>query len=159
MEPTPFITDLKVTEQAPTKANAVIAGKVIADRFREGGQLLQDVTRLRAVMLACETALADLETEVTDEVEKYGKEGAGILGAKLEKTEAGVKYNYNATPRWVELKAQEDAIAAQRKDLEGRLKALKQPMAFTNMEDGDQYECYPAAKTSKTTYKVTLANQ
>lgn len=143
----------------PSKSNADNLGKAIAADCKNGfANTLETVTRLRAVMLSCEVALAELEPDIISEVTKYGKEGAAILGARIEPMEGGVKYQYAKAgdPKWEALKLAADEAAAALKDRETFLKALKKPMDEIDMETGETAHIVPPPKTSKSTYKVTL---
>jgi hypothetical protein len=75
-------------------------------------------------------------------------------GARIEEMEAGVKYDYSANTEWVELMLEENAIAKKRKALEERLKAIPAGKLLVDEETGETL--IGPAKSSKTTYKVTL---
>ena len=141
----------------PTKSNAQLIGAAIAESCRNGEvNSLETITRLRALILSAQNALDEIEKDSLDDVQRYGKVGAAILGAKIEAVEAGVKYNYTGCPKWLELKSKEDAIATERKGREALLKSLSKPMIETDIDTGETIEVLPAVKTSTTTVKVTL---
>ena len=147
-------------QMLPTKSNAVNLGKAIADDCRTGfAETLPTVAKLKAIMLACETALEELEGDIISEVSKYGKDGTSVLSAiQIQPVEAGTKYNYAASgdPKWKALKEASDNAAKELKDRESFLKALKQPLAETDMETGEVNQLIPPPKTSKSTYKISF---
>lgn len=143
----------------PTKANAETVARQIAADCRNGfTDLLETVTRLRAIIHTCEAALTELDPDILTEVAKYGKAGAEILSARIEPMEAGTKYNYAGTgdKEYAALKAGADVAGAKLKEREKLLRTIKNPIQETDPETGELYEVRPAEKSSKTTYKVTL---
>lgn len=76
-------------------------------------------------------------------------------GAKIEIIEGGVSYDYSLTPEWVELDREEKSIKERKKALEERLKAIPAGKLLVDEETGETL--IGPAKTSTTTYKVTLA--
>jgi hypothetical protein len=153
-------TALFTGQLVPSKDNAVNLGKAIADDCRTGfAETLPTVAKLKAIMLACETALEELDQDIISEVSKYGKDGTSVLSCiRIEPIEACTKYNYAASgdPKWKALKGQVEEAAKALKDRETFLKALKQPLAETDMETGEVNQLIPPPKSSKSTYKVTF---
>lgn len=146
----------------PTKGNAENIGRAIAADCKNGfSNTMETVVRLRAVMLAAETALADLETEILAEVAKYPKGGASILSAKIEPMEGGVKYDYASSgdAKYIAAKATADQLSKELKDREKFLKGLTKPIDEVDMDSGEVCHITPPIKTSKTTYKVTLESK
>lgn len=161
MELTTTATELFTGQILPTKANAETLGRAMAEDCRNGfSDLLETVAKCKAIMLAAETALSELEPEIIDEVAKHGKDGTTVLSSIcIQPIEAGTKYNYASSgdPKWAQLKQVADAAAAELKERETFLKALKKPMDEVDIEgEGEVSHITPPVKTSKTTYKVTF---
>lgn len=160
MELTTTTTALFDGQLLPTKQNAENLGKAIAEDARNGfSDLLETVARMKAIQLAAETALAELEPEILTEVAKHGKDGTSILSSiRIEAMEGGVKYDYAKTgdPKWAELKGKADYAASELKDREKFLKAMSKPMAETDMDTGETVELIPPPKSSKATYKCVF---
>jgi hypothetical protein len=91
---------------------------------------------------------------VKEELAKNSGKVTTGSGARIEEMEAGVKYDYSANTEWVELMLEENAIAKKRKALEERLKAIPAGKLLVDEETGETL--IGPAKSSKTTYKVTL---
>lgn len=112
---------------------------------------------------AAEKALSELASDndiiqvAVTEFEKMQAKAIEVNGAKIEKVETGVRYDYTVCndPEWNALKLQEDEIASKRKARESILKIPRQPQVDT--ATGEISVPYiPAAKTSKTNLKVTI---
>lgn len=147
------VNALAVGELMPTKANAVLLGNYLAEQVRDGfRKSLETIASLRATKLAIETALSFIEPEAHEEISRYGRQGAEILGAKLEVVEAGIKYDYSADAEWLRLKAEAEKTAELLKSREQFLKGLPKEMA--DPETGEMVA--PPVRTSTTTLKVTL---
>ncbi len=93
--------------------------------------------------------------EVLSVVELHGKT-ANVFGITIEQFEAGVKYDYSNTKIWQEVKDEEKKVVERRKDIEGRLKALKKKSIEVDTDTGETLECYPPSRVSTTTVKVTI---
>lgn len=108
---------------------------------------------------------ADCLMKTMDELKKLNKEGTideiatnsftEYKGVKLETAEFGTKYDYSNNPIWIELKAQEDAIAVKRKEVEAFIKTLSKHTGVVDPETGETREFWPAIKTSTTAPKLT----
>lgn len=82
------------------------------------------------------------------EVEKYGKEGATFMGAKIILKELP-KYDYSKDPKWVEIKSRLEPLEKELKDQEEKVKiACKTNCALIN-EDGEVLaQVVPAPSTT-----------
>lgn len=145
-------------ELLPTKANALFIAQRIIQSCEEGEtDPLQTWARLTGVEEAIKAAKEGLKETCIKELEKHGKCGASVLSAKMEKVEAGTKYDYSGCPVWRELKATVDTASADLKDRETFLKGLKKPMHETDPETGEMREILQPVKSSTETVKITLA--
>jgi len=142
----------------PTKGNASNLAKAIVEDVQNNFiDPFEIVTKCEAIKLVCDEVRAGVEPLITAELPKYGKDGNKVLDATFTVAEVGVKYDYSTDKRWAELNAQEQAIAEQRKDREKFLKGISKAFVETDIETGESYEVHPPNKTSKTSFKVSLA--
>jgi hypothetical protein len=95
---------------------------------------------------------------VREEISKNGKEITNSSGAKLELSEAGVKYDFSQCqdPILIQLEAKFETAKAM---LDERKKYLKNiPIAGIDVLIEDEIvKLYPPSKTSSSTYKITLS--
>lgn len=146
-------------ELLPTKANAAIIAHKIVKACEEGEtDPLQTWARLIGVEETIKAAKEGIKESCIKELEKH-KGGTSILSAKMEKIEAGTKYDYSGCPVWRELKATSDAAAADLKDRETYLKGVKKEIHETNPDTGEVRIIYPPTKTSTEAVKITLAKE
>lgn len=92
---------------------------------------------------------------VRQEVEKYNGRFTSISGAKIEKVEAGVSYDYSNDSKWQELnKTAEEAIEARKKHEEA-LRRISPGKLLVDESTGEVFT--GPSKKSTSTYKITLA--
>lgn len=105
----------------------------------------------------------ELMKEAKERLAKYSldeialhKDGKTTLhGAKIERVEAGVKYDYSNDIVWKELNEELETLKSSLKYREDLLKSIPQFMSIVDDQTG---EMIPAPlKTSTTTIKITLA--
>ena len=113
---------------------------------------------LRALEATAETIRDGIKQEITSEMDKYSEKSFEAFGARLEKAEVGVAYDYEATGDrdWFQFKATEEGASARRKEREVFLRALREPMTLLDTESGEVYEVRPPLKKSKSGVKVFL---
>lgn len=117
---------------------------------------LELVVKCSAIVKMAELIKEGVQRYVLDDLSKHNG-NAVLLGAKIERKETGVKYDYTQTPAWLALKAKEDAIAKERKELEEMLKKIPKRMTDVDKDTGDMVEYVPATKSSTTSFAVTLS--
>lgn len=143
-------------ELLPSKRNAEALADEIVEQINEGLiDPLQLLARIEAFQLFGDLVRAKAHSAILSAIELHGKE-AIISGVSFEQAEVGTKYDYSSDTTWVGLKVEEDAISTIRKDREKLLKALSKPLIETNPETGETIEIYPPAKTSTSSFKITL---
>lgn len=92
---------------------------------------------------------------VRDELAKNRGKLTTASGAKIEAIEAGVTYDYSANPDWVALDQTIATLDVKRKALEQRLRLIPAGSVLVDESTGESY--IGPAKSSKSTYRVTLA--
>ena len=148
--------DINITQIVPSKENIASIANRIIESVKEGEQdPLSLSVRLAAIEKVCEQVREGITEIALSELGKHQNGKTEVFGAKVERKEVGVKYDFSLTQKWVDLKAKEDAIATERKNLETMLKTIP---GTTQILEGDEViELIPAAKTSKTSFAITLS--
>ena len=90
-----------------------------------------------------------------DELTKHNGRLFTSSGAKIEVCEAGVSYDYSQNPEWREIESQIQQLTLKKKEVEAKLRHLVPGRMAVDPETGEVIE--GAYKTSKSTYRVTLA--
>lgn len=113
---------------------------------------------LRSLEATAEAIRKGIEQEIMTEAQKYSEKSFEVFGARLEKSEVGVAYDYAATGDrlWFQINANVDLWTDARKNREAFLRALTEPMTLFDEETGEVYEIRPALKKSKSGVKVFL---
>jgi hypothetical protein len=147
--------EINTASIVPSKENIKLLSEKIIQSVKDGEQTpLELAVRLTALEKVCEQVREGISEDVLNELSKYSGK-TEIFGAKVERKETGTKYDFSQTSKWVNIKAKEDAIAAERKNLETMLKTI--PGVTQVIEDDEVIELIPAAKTSKTSFAITLS--
>ena len=145
---------------ALTKNNAKEHAQEFVNKVIEGhASSLESLVVLEYLSQVLDDAKAQIRAIATDELSVYGEEakaGVSIKGVLLQVKEVGTRYDFGNTSNWVELKAQEDAIAERRKELEAVLKTLTRSMTNVNEETGEITSMFPPVKTSKTSVVISI---
>lgn len=121
---------------------------------------LSALAHLEFMSQVIEMAKDELRQRAVNELDAYGAEAKiGVVkhGVTFKHKEAGVRYSYDNTPAWAEVRLREDAVVAERKELEERLKILKSKQTILDENTGELIELYPPIKTSKTTVEISLS--
>jgi len=95
---------------------------------------------------------------VRDEVAKWGKAATTERGVKIELAETGSTYDFSkcADPELTKLEAEAEAASAKVKARKEFLKGVSSRGLEVLCEGGEVVTIYPPAKSSKSSYKVTL---
>lgn len=121
---------------------------------------LSTLAHLEFMSQVVEMAKEQLRAKAVAELDLYGPEAkTGVVkhGVTFKQKEAGVRYSFDNTPAWTEVKSREDAIALERKALEEQLKSLKTKQTMLDEETGELVVFNPPIKTSKTTVEISLS--
>lgn len=121
---------------------------------------LTALARIEFLSQVLDAAKAVIRERANDVLDLYGQEAkTGVVkhGVTFKHKETAVKYDFSAVQKWKELKQEEDAIAAARKDFESFLKTLKTRTAIADPETGEMIDVAPPVKSSKTTVEITLS--
>src|SRR3990167_1823243 len=114
---------------------------------------------LKAIQKSCE----ELEKQTNDlsltEAEKHGLRSFEIMGNKVELSELGVSYDYNACNDivWIHLDEKIKKLAEEKKEREKFLKTITQTMGIANEEtEGETVYINPPIKKSTSGLKITI---
>lgn len=152
-----------------TKAKINCFAKDIEKYVQEGLVSGEEVFVFASILENLSKALkTDYITEKTVKaVDSFGKgDVCTVLGAKIEKTESSVKYDFSHSTAWVEMnKTLEQRqieyllpIENHLKSIEAIAKATKIASSYVN-DEGEELQVLPCAKSSKTSPKITLATK
>lgn len=121
---------------------------------------LSTLAHLEFMSQVIEMAKEELRAKAVNELDAYGLEAkTGVVkhGVTFKQKEAGVRYNFENTQTWVDVKSREDDVARERKELEEQLKSLKAKQTVLDEETGELIVFNPPIKTSKTTVEISLS--
>jgi hypothetical protein len=90
-----------------------------------------------------------------EELVKHNGRQTTTSGAKIELCEAGVSYDYSQNGEWREIEEQIKFLQEKRKAVEEKLRKIAPGIIAVDPETGEVIE--GAFKTSKSTYRITLA--
>lgn len=144
-----------------TAKEVAIFSKRLIEAVRSGQiNPLELIVQLHALTKVYEEVREEIEENILKETEKYSEKVIERYGARIEKAEVGVKYNYSSSrdSEWQWLDSQVRDFEARRKERETFLRALPGPMTTINKETGVEEDINPPIKTSKTGVKIYLGN-
>jgi hypothetical protein len=107
------------------------------------------------VQLLCKELEAGLKKVCLSEIANFEGQKTNILGVEFAQAEVGTKYDYSASPIWLDLEEKIVSLKAQQKEHEDFLKALKSKTQILT-DDGEVIELFPPAKSSSTSIKLTI---
>ena len=90
-----------------------------------------------------------------DELAKHHGTLLTSSGAKIEMCEAGVTYDYSQHAEWRQMDEEMKSLAARKKAVEELLRSIRPGKMGVDPETGEVF--VGAEKTSKSTYRITLA--
>jgi len=147
-------SDLDVLEM--NKSDLIRISESLVNNFDES---IKSPLKMLAFVSKMKTMLETIESGLTaksmTELESYnGKHFA--FGIEFQLSEAGVKYDYSANKKWVELNDQIKSLEEKRKAMEAFIKSLKQSITEVDEETGEAIKWFPPAKSSTTTIKKRI---
>lgn len=147
----------------PTKSEEVgkFAHQIIKSVKEGTANPLEVKVMMRALRAVAEEVEEEIEDNAVTEAEKYSEKVIEMYGARIEKAEVGVTYNYASSglPEWEQLDAEIRTLTERRKEKESFLRALKEPITLLNENTGEIDTIRPSFKKSKTGVKVYLASK
>lgn len=119
---------------------------------------LELLVMLRALEAVSETVRESIKHNIEAAADKYSEKSFDVLGARVEKSEVGVKYNYETCgdPEWERYSVDERTAAGNRRGREEFLRTLREPVSLYNPETGETWTIKPPLKRSTSGLKVFL---
>lgn len=144
-----------------TKSQIKSFCRQVKESIDEGETNALDVlVQCRAIEKTVKELLPQIKEAILKESEKYPDKDFDYLGNRLEKTEAGVEYDYAATgdPIWERLDADANTAIERRKEREAFLRVIKAGdiVNVVDPESGEEVTLKPAPKTSTSIVKVSI---
>lgn len=147
--------NLQLQNLKPTKSDVSMASDSIVRLVDEGRENALDVAIwLKAMEELVKETREKLIQHTLSELDKYHDGKANVYDVKVERMEAGVKYDYSGDYVWREMKQIVDKANTALKNREDMLKRIPQGHQLVD-ENGEAME--GPVKTSTTSYKVTLS--
>lgn len=155
-------TATSVLSLMPSTASQVAKfAKQLIESVRDGRtNPLELIVQLHALTKVYEEVKDEIMDNVMNEADKFPDKVIERYGARIEKAEVGVKYNYSSSrdTEWERLDSEIQMLEERKRYRETFLKALKEPITTLNKDTGEVEEIRPPVKTSKTGIKIYLAN-
>lgn len=132
---------------------------VMAENFMAGADSF-DTVKLAAQLAKFELFASEIGKHIKEhlfvDLRQNKDSKLTAFGVDFSEMEAGVKYDYTATPSWVALQDQIDALKEKQKEIEATCKTLKSKVSILDEETGELNDFYPPAKSSTTTIKKII---
>ena len=145
-----------IREGLNKKQIAELARQSVANVLEEGNVF--QVAEALAAMEEFTKAVRKNESYVEflrEELVKHNGRLTTTSGAKIEMCEAGVSYDYSHSPEWREIEDAIKFLQEKKKQVEEKLRKIAPGRMAVDPETGEVVE--GAFKTSKSTYRITLA--
>lgn len=147
----------------PTFRDGLCKREIIALADRSVSNLLEqgNVFQVAEALAAMEEFVRSVRKDeryvqfLRDELLKHHDRLVTPSGARIEACEAGVQYDYSQSAEWRELQEEMEHLSARKKSIEERLRSIAPGKMAVDTETGEVME--GAFKTSKSTYRITLA--
>lgn len=144
-----------------TKEQISIFSEKMVNSVLEGDvNPLKTETQLVCVENVCKSIRKDerYKESLLKEAEKYGQKTFNAYNAEIQIKEVGVKYDFLncGHPEYIDIINKISVLDEKRKELEKELKAHSKSWIYTDINNGDQYEVFPPAKTSTTSVVTTI---
>lgn len=113
---------------------------------------------LRALGGVSKTVLDCINENIQTAADKYNEKEFEVFGAKIQKGDVGVEYDYKSSGDrdWERFATDEATAAARRKERETFLRSLKEPMSVLDEDSGETWQIRPPLRRSKSGVKVFL---
>jgi hypothetical protein len=117
---------------------------------------LELLVMLRALEGMSKTVRECIDSNIQSAADKYSEKEFEVLGAKIQKGDVGVEYDYKNTGDhdWERFATDEATAAARRKERETFLRSLKEPMDVLDKDSGEMWTIRPPLRRSKPGLKV-----
>lgn len=160
MNPEAPSTALGALRMMPSTASEIGRfSKQLIEGVQEGNiNPLELLVMLRALEGVSETVRDAIKDNIQTAADKYSEKSFDVFGARVEKSEVGVKYNYEVCQDqvWERHSVDERTAAELRKQREVFLRSLTEPMTIVDKDSGEISEIRPPLKRSQSGVKIYL---
>lgn len=152
---------ISVSQLLPTKENIGTVASTLIDLCRAGEiNPVELAVKLSALEKVCALAREGINEQVLTEL---GKENGKTvkLGAKVERREVGVKWDYTRSTAWVKNKEEQEKANLKVKEIEKMAQMIPEgtEAQIVDKDTGEVLIVTRGTKTSKTSFAVTLSNE
>jgi len=155
--PTSALSTMKL--MATTQTQIDVFSDQLIQSVKEGeAYALEVLVMLRAFEKVSKRVLSEIEDNILKEAEQYPEKSFDYHGNKLEKSEAGVSYDYTVCGDPVH-DQRESIMLAAKSQLDERkefLKALKEPITILDEGTAEVITIRPPVKKSTSIVKVSI---
>jgi hypothetical protein len=146
---------INLSDLQPTKAAASVMANQIAEIVESGNiNPIDAAIKLNCIEVAVKEAKEKIQPTVLDALNLHAEKNISQLGAKIEKCEVAIKYDYSNDAKWKELAMIADAASTELKQHEDMLKRIPARHSIVDEVTGETFSA--PAKSSKSSYKITL---
>lgn len=144
-------TDVQIAKFVHQIVSSVKKGEVSALKI----QVL-----MRALEAVSEHVREEIEENVLNEADRYNEKSIELYGARIEKGETNVRYNYlkSGDLEYEELHAEAETANRKLKEREAFLRQIKEPQGLISRH-GEPYTAHPPFRTSKECVKVFITHK
>lgn len=144
----------ELTKLTPTKTNVEVVSRELTQGIIDGEvDAIEFSVRCK---FAIETLKKSLDIAEEVALKKGVSKDTKMLGASLEESESGIKYDYSQNEAWNQIVAELKPLLEKKTELEEKIKnATKMGQSIIN-EDTGEIIASPVKKTSTTILKITL---
>ena len=138
--------------------NSSLSDAIIRDVEQGTINPLTAFLQLKSIEDVCKKAKEGINKWSLEEAQKHGAKSFDYMGAKVEISELGPKYDFSNCGDiiWESLNQQAESLKEQLKEREAFLKTVKGEMEIVNPDGGEIYKVVPPVKRSTTGLKITL---
>lgn len=133
--------------------------KQLIEGVQEGNiNAIELLVMLRALEGVSETVRDAIKSNIESAADKYNEKSFEVFGARVEKSEVGVSYNYEVCGDqvWERHKVDERTASTLRKEREAFLRMMKEPLIILDKDSGEVITINPPLKRSQSGLKVFL---
>ena len=142
-----------------TKQQIEFFSNAIVNSVQNGeANAIEVLVILRALEAVSKKVLSEIKGNIDTASDKYSEKSFEVFGARIEKADTHTEYDYatSGDKEWEQFSVYEKTAAANRKDREKFLRALKGPISCYDEESGETWTIKPPLKRSTSGLKVFL---
>lgn len=138
----------------PTKENIKVVSQQLAEMVLNGNYSpVEFAVRTKFIIECFDDAMKLIKNDLTESV----REKTTYLGASIEPTETGVKYDYSTNANWLEYENRIEPLRTKQKEIEEQIKmATKIGKSIIDEKSGEVIAS-PVEKSSTSSVKITLS--